>query len=82
MTWEIAIGIFALVSFVATFVGAAWKISKVLSTSCAFLSFYNTFPPFPVFPTFSPSSKRRPMRKPFGKTSKPSPRKPLPLSSP
>lgn len=32
MTWEIAIGIFALASFVATFVGAAWKISKVLST--------------------------------------------------
>ena len=31
MTWEIAIGIFALVSFVGVFVGAAWKLSSTVS---------------------------------------------------
>lgn len=32
MTWEIVVGIIALVGLIGTFVGAAWKVSNTLAT--------------------------------------------------
>lgn len=32
MTWEIVTGLVVLVSLIATFVGAAWKVANILGT--------------------------------------------------